>query len=248
MTRSSGSGAPRSSLNGMRFFIDTGSVAEVEEIAAWGVLSGATTNPSLLAKEEGDPGDAIKPHLRARRRPGVRRGRLARRRRDGRRGPRAARRCTSTSSSRCRSPPRAWRPRARCTDEGIRVNMTLVFSANQALLTAEAGATYISCFMGRLDDISIDSADGGARDRRDAAAGRLHGPGAGRLDPPSRARRHGRPARLRGRDRARQGAPADARPPADHGGHRASSRPTGSRAPSSREWLHGPGAGQPASA
>ena len=44
----------------MRLFIDTGSVAEVEEIAAWGVLSGATTNPSLLAKEEGDPGEIIK--------------------------------------------------------------------------------------------------------------------------------------------------------------------------------------------
>ena len=44
----------------MRFFIDTGSVAEVEEIAAWGILSGATTNPTLLAKEEGDPGDIIR--------------------------------------------------------------------------------------------------------------------------------------------------------------------------------------------
>ena len=44
----------------MRFFIDTGSVSEVEEIAAWGILSGATTNPSLLAKEDGDPGDIIK--------------------------------------------------------------------------------------------------------------------------------------------------------------------------------------------
>jgi transaldolase len=43
------------------------------------------------------------------------------------------------------------------TSEGIRVNMTLVFSAAQALLTAEAGATYVSCFMGRLDDISVDS-------------------------------------------------------------------------------------------
>ena len=42
----------------MKLFIDTGSVAEVEEIAAWGVLSGATTNPTLLAKEDGDPGTA----------------------------------------------------------------------------------------------------------------------------------------------------------------------------------------------
>jgi transaldolase len=44
----------------MRLFIDTGSVAEVEEIAAWGVLSGATTNPSLLAKEDRDPGDIVR--------------------------------------------------------------------------------------------------------------------------------------------------------------------------------------------
>ncbi len=43
------------------------------------------------------------------------------------------------------------------TDDGIPVNMTLVFSPNQALLAAAAGATYVSCFMGRLDDISIDS-------------------------------------------------------------------------------------------
>src|SRR5205823_12517075 len=43
----------------MKLFIDTGSVAEVEEIAAWGILSGATTNPSLLAKEGADPGEAI---------------------------------------------------------------------------------------------------------------------------------------------------------------------------------------------
>ncbi|MBN8867714.1 MAG: fructose-6-phosphate aldolase, partial [Solirubrobacterales bacterium] len=44
----------------MELFIDTGAVSEVEEIAAWGVLSGATTNPSLLAKEDGEPGDIIR--------------------------------------------------------------------------------------------------------------------------------------------------------------------------------------------
>src|ERR1700746_394808 len=43
----------------MKLFIDTGSVAEVEEISAWGVLSGATTNPTLLAQESGDPGERI---------------------------------------------------------------------------------------------------------------------------------------------------------------------------------------------
>ncbi len=52
--------SPSTNLGFMRLFIDTGNVAEVEEIAAWGILSGATTNPSLLAKEDGDPGESIK--------------------------------------------------------------------------------------------------------------------------------------------------------------------------------------------
>ena len=80
----------------MKLFIDTGSVAEVEEIAGWGVLSGATTNPSLLAKEEGDPGDIIQPDLRAGGRADLGRGRLRQRARDGR--ARAARWRRSTSA------------------------------------------------------------------------------------------------------------------------------------------------------
>lgn len=140
----------------MRFFIDTGSVAEVEEIAAWGILSGATTNPSLLAKEKGDPGDIVR--------------RIC----DLVGGPVSAEVVSDDAaamideghalaklhehvvvkvpfSSEGLAATRAL------SREGIRVNMTLVFSANQALLTAQAGAAYASCFMGRLDDISIDS-------------------------------------------------------------------------------------------
>jgi transaldolase len=141
----------------MRLFIDTGSVAEVEEIAAWGVLSGATTNPSLLAKEDGDPGDIIR--------------RIC----DLVNGP--------TSAEVVSDDPKGMVAEGRAlkalhehvvvkvpfsaaglaatrelSADGIPVNMTLVFSANQALLSAEAGATYISCFMGRLDDVSVDSA------------------------------------------------------------------------------------------
>ena len=141
----------------MRFFIDTGSVAEVEEIAAWGILSGATTNPSLLAKEQGDPGDIVR--------------RIC----DLVRGPVSAE-VVSDDAHGMIDEGRALaglhehvvvkvpfsseglRATRALTDEGIRVNMTLVFSANQALLTAQAGASYASCFMGRLDDISIDSA------------------------------------------------------------------------------------------
>jgi transaldolase len=140
----------------MKLFIDTGSVAEVEEIAAWGVLAGATTNPSLLAKEEGDPGEAIQ--------------RIC----DILRGPVSAE-VVSDEAEGMIAEGRALAalhehivvkvPFSQAgltatrtlSSEGTPINMTLVFSANQALLSAEAGATYISCFMGRLDDISVDS-------------------------------------------------------------------------------------------
>jgi transaldolase len=141
----------------MRLFIDTGSVAEVEEIAAWGVLSGATTNPSLLAKEDGDPGDIIR--------------RIC----DLVRGPvsaevvsqdvqgmvdqgRALRELHEHVTVKVPFSEQGLAATKALTGDGIPVNMTLVFSANQALLAAASGATYVSCFMGRLDDISVDSA------------------------------------------------------------------------------------------
>jgi transaldolase len=140
----------------MKLFIDTGSVAEVEEIAAWGVLAGATTNPSLLAKEEGDPGESIR--------------RIC----DILRGPVSAEVVADDAEGMITEGhalaalnehvvvkvpfSQAGLAATRAlSKENIPVNMTLVFSANQALLSAEAGATYISCFMGRLDDISVDS-------------------------------------------------------------------------------------------
>jgi transaldolase len=140
----------------MKLFIDTGSVAEVEEIAGWGILSGATTNPSLLAKEDGDPGD------------------IARRIIDLVQGP-VSLEVVSTDTEGMVTEGRALAaiddhvvvkvPFSKAglaatrelAADGIPVNMTLVFSANQALLAAGAGATYVSCFMGRLDDISVDS-------------------------------------------------------------------------------------------
>jgi transaldolase len=140
----------------MRFFIDTGSVAEVEEIAAWGILSGATTNPSLLAKEQGDPGDIVRRICELVRGPVSAEvvsddapGML-----DEGRALAALHEHVIVKVPFSSAGLQATRA---LTEEGIRVNMTLVFSANQALLTAQAGATYASCFMGRLDDISIDS-------------------------------------------------------------------------------------------
>jgi transaldolase len=141
----------------MRLFIDTGSVDEVEEIAAWGVLSGATTNPSLLAKEQGDPGDIIKRICDLVHGPVsaevVSEGPEAMI--DEGRALRELHEHVTVKVPFCEAGLAATRA---LTDDGIPVNMTLVFSANQALLAAASGATYVSCFMGRLDDISVDSA------------------------------------------------------------------------------------------
>jgi transaldolase len=140
----------------VRLFIDTGSVAEVEEIAAWGVLSGATTNPSLLAKEDGDPGEIVGRICELVRGPVsaevisqdvqgmIEEGRVLRELHEH----------VTVKVPFCQEGLAATHA---LTGEGIPVNMTLVFSANQALLAAAAGATYVSCFMGRLDDISVES-------------------------------------------------------------------------------------------
>ena len=140
----------------MRLFIDTGSVTEVEEIAAWGVLSGATTNPSLLAKQEDDPGAAIVRICELLRGPVSAevvsrdtRGMVA----EGR-ALRTLHEDIVVKVPFCEAGLAATRE---LTADGHPVNMTLVFSPTQALLTAEAGASYVSCFMGRLDDISVDS-------------------------------------------------------------------------------------------
>jgi transaldolase len=140
----------------MRLFIDTGSVAEVEEIAAWGVLSGATTNPSLLAKEEGDPGEIVRRICELVKGPVSAevvsqdpRGMI-----DEGRALRELHEHVTVKVPFCSEGLEAAHE---LTSEGIPVNMTLVFSANQALLAASAGATYVSCFLGRLDDISVDS-------------------------------------------------------------------------------------------
>src|SRR4051812_7254394 len=140
----------------MRLFIDTGSVREVEEVAAWGVLAGATTNPSLLAKEEGDPGQAIQRICELVQGP-VSAEVVSR---DPERmvaEGRALRTLHENVVVKVPFSPAGLQATSELVADGHPVNMTLVFSANQALLSAEAGATYVSCFMGRVDDISVDS-------------------------------------------------------------------------------------------
>jgi transaldolase len=140
----------------MRLFIDTGSVREVEEIAAWGVLAGATTNPSLLAKEDAGPGDAIRQICELIQGP-VSAEVVSRDAAEMVAEGRALRTLHEHVVVKVPFSPAGLQATRELVADGHPVNMTLVFSANQALLSAEAGATYVSCFMGRLDDISVDS-------------------------------------------------------------------------------------------
>jgi transaldolase len=140
----------------MKLFIDTGSVAEVEEIAAWGVLSGATTNPTLLAKEEGDPGDAIRRICELIDGP-VSAEVVSDNTRDMVAEGRALAGLDDRVVVKVPFSAEGLAATRELASDGIPVNETLVFSAAQALLTVAAGATYVSCFMGRLDDIAINS-------------------------------------------------------------------------------------------
>jgi transaldolase len=139
----------------MKLFLDTGNVKEIETLAAIGIIDGVTTNPSLMAKETGDYRKTMKEICRIVQGPVsaeviatefegmIREGRdLATIdehivikvpfTRDG------VRACKALSG------------------EGLKVNVTLVFSAAQALLAAKVGASFVSPFVGRLDDVGQD--------------------------------------------------------------------------------------------
>src|SRR5712692_9344620 len=139
----------------MKIFVDTGSIKDIETIAALGILDGVTTNPSLLAKEPGDFRQNLKKIC------------------DIVKGP-VNGEVTATDFAGMltqghdiakidqhmivkvpltRDGIRACKA---LSGEGIRVNVTLVFTPAQALLAAKAGATFVSPFVGRLDDISTN--------------------------------------------------------------------------------------------
>jgi transaldolase len=139
----------------MKLFIDSGNIKDIETLAALGIIDGVTTNPSLLAKEPGDykenlkriceivggpvSGEVVATDYAGMMREGREIAKLHQHMivkvpltRDG------IHACKSLST------------------EGLRVNVTLVFSAAQALLAAKAGATFVSPFVGRLDDVGTD--------------------------------------------------------------------------------------------
>ncbi len=142
----------------MKLFVDSASIEAIEGLVPLGIVDGITTNPSLLAKEEGDPTEVLKRICQLVRGPVsaevvatdtdgmVREGRqlagidehIVVKVPFGRDGVQA---CATLAS------------------ENIRVNVTLVFSPTQALLAAKVGATFVSPFVGRLDDIATPGMD-----------------------------------------------------------------------------------------
>ena len=139
----------------MEFFVDTADVTEIKELAATGLLDGVTTNPSLVAKAGRDFKTIIKEICAVVKGPvsaEVAATDLEGMLREGRTLAKIADNVTVKL-------PLTWDGLKACkalTSDGIMVNVTLCFSANQALLAAKAGATFISPFIGRLDDIGLD--------------------------------------------------------------------------------------------
>ena len=139
----------------MKLFVDTGSIKEVETIAALGIMDGVTTNPSLLAKEPGDFRQNLKKICDIVKGPvsgEVTATEFAGMMREGHD-------IASIDEHMIVKVPLTRDGIKACkalSGEGIRVNVTLCFSAAQALLAAKAGATFVSPFVGRLDDIATD--------------------------------------------------------------------------------------------
>jgi len=139
----------------LKLFIDTANVDEIREVASWGVLDGVTTNPSLVAKEGRDFKQVLREILE-----------LVD-------GPISAEVVSLTADEMVEEARQYYEMHeniviklptteeglkacAKLSAKGVKTNLTLVFSPNQALLCARAGATFVSPFIGRLDDISTD--------------------------------------------------------------------------------------------
>ncbi|MGE5482196.1 MAG: fructose-6-phosphate aldolase [Bacteroidota bacterium] len=139
----------------MQIYVDTANVNEIREAASWGVLSGVTTNPSLVAKEGRSFRQVIEEVAQI----------VS--------GPISAEVVSTDAEGMVREGVEyaSWSPNVvikvpltaeglkathRLAGKGIRTNVTLVFSAPQGLLAARAGATYVSPFIGRIDDVGMD--------------------------------------------------------------------------------------------
>jgi transaldolase len=142
----------------MKFFADTAEVKDIKELNELGLLDGITTNPSLIAKSGRQIKDVIKEICQIV--PGPVSAEVASTNFDGMIAEAGVlRKIADNVVIKVPLTLDGLKACKRLSGEGTKVNVTLCFSANQALLAAKAGATYISPFVGRLDDINIDGMD-----------------------------------------------------------------------------------------
>ena len=142
----------------MKIFLDTANIDEIKEGASWGIVDGVTTNPSLIAKEKRDLKQVVKEIC------------------DIVDGPISAEVISEDSEGMISEAKElvkihknivikipmtveGLKAVSKLSKEGIKTNVTLIFSPNQALLAAKAGATYVSPFLGRLDDVGSQGMD-----------------------------------------------------------------------------------------
>ncbi len=144
----------------MKFFIDTANVEEIRKANDMGVICGVTTNPSLIAKEGRDFNEVIKEitsivdgpisgEVKATTTDAE--GMIAEGREIAKIHPNMVVKIPMTAEG--------LKAVKVLSTEGVKTNVTLIFTANQALLAARAGASYVSPFLGRLDDISVVGAE-----------------------------------------------------------------------------------------
>ena len=139
----------------MKFFVDTADTAEIKALAATGLLDGVTTNPSLIAKSGRRITDVIAEICAIV--PGPVSAEVAATDYNGMMREAAVLRAIAANVTvKVPLTPDGLRACRALTSDGVMVNVTLCFSAGQALLAAKAGATFISPFVGRLDDIGHD--------------------------------------------------------------------------------------------
>lgn len=144
----------------MKFFVDTANIEEIKKANDMGVICGVTTNPSLIAKEGRDVYEVVKEIASIV--DGPISGEVKATTTDAEGMIAEGREIAKLHKNMVVKIPMTVEGLKACkvlSSEGIKVNMTLIFTANQALLCARAGAAYVSPFLGRLDDISVRGTD-----------------------------------------------------------------------------------------
>ena len=139
----------------MKIFLDTANLDSIRHYSEMGMVDGITTNPSLLSKEGGDPEEIIKEIIKIVQGP-VSLEVISTEINQIMKESYILQRYGSNVVIKVPMIPDGLKAVKKLKEEGIETNVTLVFSANQALLAAKAGASYVSPFIGRLDDIGAE--------------------------------------------------------------------------------------------